>query len=130
MAATPKEQKASRREQIERAATAHGIEPEYNLPDLDGAEYLVEALAELGEGRASGDRLTSIGWADIAAWMSSTGSRMTAGETAGLRRLSVAYVNQYYESIDPTCVSPCIVELPKPETVVSKMKSLFSLLRK
>lgn len=78
----------------------------------------------------SGDRLVAVGWPDISAWMDATGTRLTSGEAAILRRLSIAYVNQYYASQDAGCVSPCIVELPSTETVVTKLQSLFSMLRK
>lgn len=99
------------------------------MPDLDGAEYLVDALSEIGEGKHSGDRLVPIGWEDIDAWISSTGSRMTPGELAGLRKLSSAYVSQHYAAQDPACMSPCIVDAPDAGTVESKLKSLFAVLR-
>lgn len=110
-------------------AEISGFDAEYNLPDLDGAEYLVEALSELGEGRVSGDRLTAVSWTDIKAWMDSTGSIMTPGEVIILRNLSRIYVSQYYDAIDPACMSPCIAEVPPVEAVASKMKSLFDMLR-
>ena len=90
----------------------------------------MDALSEIGEGKHSGDILTSIGWVDIDAWMSATGSRMTPGELAGLRHLSAAYVSQHYASRDPACVSPCIVDAPDAGAVESKLKSLFAVLRK
>jgi len=130
LSATPKEQTGSRRSQIDHMAELHGIDPEYQLPELDEAEYLVAALSEIGEAKLSGDRLVPIGWVDIDAWIGATGSRMTPGELVGLTRLSSAYVNQHYEAQDPACVSPNIVELPPTETVVDKMKSLFSMLRR
>lgn len=129
MAATPKDGKRSRRAQIEYMAEISGFDAEYDLPELDGAEYLVEALSELGEGRVSGDRLIAISWTDIKAWADATGSIMTPGEVIILRNLSRIYVNQYYDSIDPACMSPCIADRPPVEDVAAKMKSLFSMLR-
>lgn len=130
LAATPKEATESRRSQIERLAESCDMDPDYGLPDLDGAEYIVSALSSVGEARVDGDRLVAVSWTDITGWISATGASMTAGEVEAIKHLSVSYVNQYYKSIEPGTQSPCIPEAPPADVVLRRLDNLFTALRR
>lgn len=77
----------------------------------------------------SGDRLTSIDWQDIQAWVNTTHADLTPGETVAIRNLSRVYVAQYYESLDSGCIAPHLTAPPNREVIEGKMKSLFAMLR-
>jgi hypothetical protein len=100
------------------------------LPDLGEAVYFTSLLFEIGEARLSGERIASLSWEELRAWMDVTGSDISPGTAESLRHLSTCYVSQYYESIDPGCTSPHIETPPNREQVEGKMKSLFAMLRK
>ena len=105
------------------------MEPEYQLPDTEEAEFFILALSEIGEGKISGDRITSIDWSDIKYWIDVTGATISPGEAEALKTLSNIYVSQYYASMDSGCTSPNI-EAPKDkEAVAGKIKNLFAMLR-
>lgn len=110
-------------------AESQECDPEYQLPDLHGAELLTELLAEIGEGTAGDKGLIPVGWQEIDAWARVTGSVISPGEAGAIKYLSTCYVAQYYRSIDPGCLSPNVEILPGREEVENKMKSLFALLR-
>lgn len=99
------------------------------MPPVGELEYLVTALSEIGEGKISGERLTSIDWVDIKAWMDVTGGFLTPGESEALRSLSAAYVSQYYPSMESDCPSPNIEKPKDKDVIASKLKSMFAMLR-
>ena len=127
--AIPKGDKKSRQSQIKLLADSNGIEPEYQLPDIGEAEYIVSALSEIGEGKISGDRLVSIDWIDIKAWIEVTGAQISAGEAEARKGLSGTYVSQYYEAMEKDCPSPNIERPKTREAIASKIKSMFAMLR-
>ena len=114
---------------MEKLAESNGIEPEYQLPEVGGAEYLVLALSEIGEGKISGDRITSIDWIDIKAWRDVTGAEITAGEAEALRELSAVYVSQYHEAMEKDCPSPNIEKPKNKDVIANKIKNMFAMLR-
>lgn len=104
-------------------------EDEDELPDPGPLEYLINYLSELGEAEISGGHLSVIGWQTMNAWADNTGVNLTAGESLAIRRLSSAYVSQYYQSEQASCPAPYLARIPVREEIESKMKSLFSMLR-
>lgn len=129
MNATPKGSDKPRRKQIEIIADSQGWEPDYQLPEIGGASYLVEALTEIGEGKLTGEGFTQIDWVEIKAWMEVTGAELSPGECEAIRRLSSVYVTQYYKSRDSTCPQPNIEEPKSSEVIESKIKGFFAMLR-
>ena len=77
----------------------------------------------------SGERLTTIDWQDIEAWINATQADLTPGEAVILRSLSNVYVSQYYESLDSGCVAPHLTAPQNRVVIENKMKSLFAMLR-
>lgn len=93
--------------------TAQGGVPE--LPD-NPAPYLVDWLFEIGP--SSGDG--AIGFPDLTAWQDITGVELTPWEARTLRRLSVEYLHQQYQSRDPGCPAPFSAKLQAGRERVSK----------
>jgi len=99
------------------------------LPDVEESQYLLDALFEIGLSKMAGDRLTSIDWQDIMAWVNVTGSNLTPGESVVIRHLSAVYVDQHYASLDSGCMSPHLAAPQNKVVIANKMKSLFAMLR-
>jgi len=99
------------------------------MPDIGEAEYFTSLLSEVGEARLTGERIASLSWEELRAWMEATGADITPGVAESLRYLSSCYVSQYYDSMEPGCPSPHLEAPRNREEVVSKMKSLFAMLR-
>lgn len=125
----PKGQKKSRRAQIETLAESAGEEPDYQLPDAGESQYLLDILNEIGEAKWNGEKLVSIDWQDLNAWMQVTGSELTAGEAVVIRHLSGVYLSQHYESLETGCIAPHITAPQNRAVIEDKMKSLFAMLR-
>lgn len=104
-------------------------EDEEELPDPGPLEYLINYLSEIGEAEISGGHLSIIGWQTMNSWAEITGTNLTVEEALGIRRLSSAYVSQYYQSESSSCPAPYLSRIPVREEIESKMKSLFSMLR-
>jgi len=99
------------------------------LPDVEESQYLLDALFEIGLSKMAGDRLTSIDWQDIMAWVNVTGSNLTPGESVVIRHLSAVYVDQHYASLDSGCMSPHLAAPQNKVVIANKMKSLFAMLK-
>ena len=99
------------------------------MPDIGDAGYLLDYLAEIGEARLIGESIVKIDWQEIYAWAQLTSTHLTPGETLALRRLSGAYVDQFYKSKDRGCFSPITPEVPRRDLIAQKVKSIFSILR-
>ncbi|MCK4706858.1 MAG: hypothetical protein KAT90_15395 [Gammaproteobacteria bacterium] len=127
--AIPKDSKESRLKQIDAIAEAEDAQPEYQLPEIGDAMYLVNALAEIGQGKTSGDMLIPIDWLDLKAWADMTGAAMSAGEFEAIRGLSSDYVSQFYRSRDADCPMPNIEIMKDQEAVEKKIRGIFSVLR-
>lgn len=127
--ATPKGAKKSRRAHIDMLAENAETEPEYNLPEVIEAYYLISTLSEIGEAKLAGDKLVSIQWPDIEAWTNATGTRLTPAEMIAIKNLSGVYVSQFYDSQDNNCMSPHIAAPQNRDVIEDKMKSLFAMLR-
>lgn len=104
-------------------------EDEEELPDPGPLEYLINYLSEIGEAEISGGHLSTIGWQTMNSWTEITGTNLTTEEALGVRRLSFAYVSQYYQAESISCPAPYLAKIPAREEIESKMKSLFSMLR-
>jgi len=101
-----------------------------NLPDVIETAYLIDALNEIGQAKMSGDRMTAIDWQEIESWRRATESSMRPWELRAIKSMSEAYVSQYYASLEPGVVQPNAPELPDKNVVESRLKSLFSMMRK
>lgn len=100
------------------------------MPEIGELEYLVSFLFEIGEAERSDGCLKTVSWSTIKAWAEVTGMQLTPREALAIRSLSKAYVDQYYLSENPACMSPIIECQPSADVVSDKLKAMFALLRK
>jgi len=90
------------------------------LPDIQGAEYLVEMFNEVGAG---------VSWSDLLAWRDATGTVLTPGEALAVKDISAEYMAQLHRSLEPGCPSPNIEIVSNRANVEHKLKALFSMMR-
>lgn len=103
--------------------------PEYGFPEQGALAYLIGYLLEIGEAQSSGSGITAIDWREIKAWSDLMGITLSPGESKTLRKLSGAYVVEFYRADGHDCSPPCIKE-PDVDQVENKLKKLFSMLRR
>lgn len=115
--------------QIEIDAESQGSEPEFELPYVDGGEYLISMLSEIGEANVRSGHLSQLDWQDIESWINVTGLDISIWEAETMRHLSGVYVNQYYASNDENCVAPVLPQPVNREIVEKQMKSFFAMMR-
>jgi len=97
------------------------------MPEAGPLAYLADLLAEVGEAQSTGDGLIATSWHEFRSWAYVMGLRLSPFEFGALRRLSGAYVDQYYKATDKSCVSPCFES--DRDAVEDKARSLFALMR-
>lgn len=97
------------------------------MPDIDGAEYLVDYWQDLGMAQSEGGVPTPLSATEIAAWQQSTGNELQPWEFHILREMSRAYLRQLHESEKPECPPPYgdPTALIDRETVGKKVASAF-----
>lgn len=76
------------------------------LPELNGKDYLIGWLTEIGMCKSSGMGLAPIDWIDIKAWAELTQTRITSAETLTLINASRGYVAEQNAGSDPKRVAP------------------------
>jgi len=83
----------------------------------------------MGEAQQTGSGLIANTWQELEAFSKLSGIRMSWFELNAMRRLSVAYVNEFYRANGNDCQMPCIDIESMKSNVENKVKSLFALLR-
>lgn len=76
------------------------------MPDIDGGEYLIGYLRELGFCQSNGMGVSELSFQEISAWMHATGLRLNPWEALTLKKLSSEYVAQLHASKDPLEPAP------------------------
>jgi len=99
------------------------------LPAVGELEYIVGWLIEMGEAQQTGNGLIANTWQELEAFSKLFEIRMSWFELNTMRRLSVAYVNEYHRANGNDCQMPCIDIESMKSNVENKVKSLFALLR-
>jgi hypothetical protein len=107
---------------------------ELQMPELDGADYLVSYLTEIGPAVSNGFGPSVVSWSDIDCWMTRTGLDLSPWEVLTLRDLSKVYVSELSQASDPNRPAPYVkikpVELPKEEVANKLMSALRTMARK
>jgi len=103
-------------------------DPDYGLPEIGPLEHIVAWLVEIGEAQQTGGGLATVTWQELRAWAAASGLTLSPFEYQALRRLSAAYVDQYYAAHGTNVASPCF-EADR-DRVEEKARSLFALLRR
>jgi len=87
---------------------------EMHLPDLDGAEYLLEAMFALGPTRSTGMSEAPTGFAEIEAFAAVSGRVDEAWEKEALHAMCVAYVDARSTGDHPLAREPVDVVNSSP----------------
>jgi len=83
----------------------------------------------MGEAQQTGNGLIANTWQELEAFSKLFEIHMSWFELNTMRRLSVAYVNEYHRANGNDCQMPCIDIESMKSNVENKVKSLFALLR-
>lgn len=96
---------------------------ELRPPTVDGCEYLVNYLFEVGPGSGEG----ALTFLEIEAWCSLTGRELQPWEVLALRRLSGAYVSEAFDATEKDRPAPLFVpsEMSREE-VADKIGGILS----
>ena len=100
------------------------------LPPVNLAPHLVAYASELGLFKSYGMGLAPMGWIDILAWASLTGTELHPEEARTLRDMSAAYVAHSSAAKDYECDHPYPDETPeattsaKPASIREKMQAI------
>ena len=76
------------------------------MPPLDGGDYLVGYLFEVGPTMAGAMGAGPLTFGEIRAWAELTSIRIDAMETRLLRRLSIEYLNESHRAEKLGCLPP------------------------
>lgn len=100
------------------------------LPNIEGAEYLVSLLTELGFVSQSGMSVTSVTWLEMDAWMRRTQLELSLWETLTLKEMSEVYANELVQASAKDRPAPYVYVDPELQSnrdaVAEKLKSIFS----
>ena len=104
------------------------------LPDLDGAEYLVGLLHEAGLMSSNGMGSVCLSWSEINAWLQVTEIDLTLWERLTITELSEVYVGELNkasakDSEAPYKPTPDVEEVDRA-LVDKKIRNVFSMFKK
>jgi hypothetical protein len=130
--ATPDGAKMSRRESYEKASGPDSLF--LRLPELDGAQYIVQMLFEAGTLMHAGMGPTPLTWQEIDAWLRVTGTQAELWERLLIKELSHAYVNMLHDATKKDCPDPYVyveeAEQIDRTAVANKLRNAFANLRR
>lgn len=95
-----------------------------DMPPLDGSDYLIGDLFEIGPTMAAGMGEGPLTFGEIQAWIELTGVKRQPWEIRFLRRLSLEYLAQSHKSTKPDCLAPYGME-SRREIVAAKIDNIF-----
>lgn len=121
--AAPGKQKSTRREQYRRK---HGEDPP--MPEVEYADHLIGYLFEFGPATATGAGLSPVGFAEIDAWSTLTGTPVTSWEALALREMSMAYVTMSHDAQEVSCPNPYRQAPSDPQDIADEMDKQFARL--
>ena len=70
---------------------------DYVMPKIDGAEYILQHLQNIGFYSNNGMGIVPISYVEIEAYSRLTGLEFTETEISVMKKMSIAYVNQSYD---------------------------------
>ena len=104
-----------------------------NLPNLDGAEYLITLLFEAGLVQSTGMGVNPLPWSEIESWLRVTQLDLSVWERLTIKTMSEVYASGLNSSTKKDCPAPYThvddVLIADRSVVASKLKSLFSSLK-
>ena len=97
------------------------------LPDLDGAEYLVAHFREAGLMSSQGMGVIPLSWQEIESWLRVTELQLSVWEKLTIREMSEAYVGEFNKASAKDAAAPYlpIVEQVDRAAVSDKVGSVL-----
>ena len=99
--------------------------PLLEMPKVKLAPYLLEYCLEVGLFKHGAMGTIPIEWADIAAWVSLTGTEVTPDEVRCIRDMSFVYLSQINKAQKQDCPAPFL----ESEQIQQKRKSTDQAVR-
>jgi hypothetical protein len=99
---------------------------ELEMPEIDGAEYLVHLCMEMGLMLNMGVGPFSISWSEIEAWERCTERILPSWERITLKEMSEAYVTMRHKATDKNCPPPY---KPYQEDLTAEREAVASKLK-
>lgn len=101
--------------------------PQLILPEIDGAEYLVNLLHEAGPVGSNGYGVEGLKWPDIYSWIALTGLFLCPWELRLIKELSEVYASEYNKSNGKDVPPPYsqTIALPSAEELDAKFERIF-----
>lgn len=101
-----------------------------NLPNLDGAEYLITLLFEAGLVQSTGMGVSPLPWSEIESWLRVTQLDLSVWERLTIKTMSEVYASGLNSSTKKDCPAPYThvddVLIADRTAVASKLKNVFS----
>ena len=101
--------------------------PLAELPEVDGCEYLITYLMDVGPAANNGMGQAPVSYSEIKAWAELTDTRLSPWDAEMIRRLSRVYVQESIRAKDPGAPAPYRDKLDTAQqraAVVAGFKSL------
>lgn len=100
------------------------------LPEIDGAEYMVSLLHEAGLMSGTGMGIIPLTWQEIEAWLRTTELRLSIWEKLTIKEMSEAYVSEFNKASTKDATAPYVapVDIEQVDRTAVSNK-LLSVLR-
>lgn len=99
------------------------------LPNIEGAEYLVALLSEVGFVQHTGMGAVAVPWTEIESWLNCTQLDLSVWEKLTLKEMSEAYATELALATDKTRPAPYVPEVEDIEAqrtrVADKLRNAF-----
>lgn len=104
------------------------------LPDIEGAEYMVSLLSEVGFVMGTGMGVVPITWTELTNWLNATGLNLSVWEKLTLKEMSEVYASELSQATAKDHPAPYVyaaeaapedVEVQRQQ-VASKLKNVFA----
>lgn len=99
------------------------------LPEIDGAEYLIDLLREAGMFLSTGMGAVCLTWQEIHDWLEVTERKLTVWEKLTIKTLSEAYTNEFNQASAKDRPAPFIFIDEEARTRTTVANKLLSVLR-
>lgn len=99
------------------------------LPDIEGAEYLIALLGELGFVSHTGMGATHITWTEIKNWLDTTELELSVWEKLLLKEMSEVYASELSQASAKDYPAPYTAPVDEVVDLVTERKAVDSKLR-
>ncbi len=117
-----------KRNRFTRYSTKNPDSTELSLPDVEGAEYLINLLHEAGPVGSNGYGVEGLKWSEIHSYTTLTGLFLCPWEVMLIKELSDVFASAYNEYNGKDCPPPYFAtpkELPSKEDLNTKFEKIF-----